>query len=795
MTRAFLAVRQHFFNFTMLILMSLVASPLTLAASESIDIAKGGQQLLKRHMAYLIDETRELTYADLVDAPGETFQPTLFDASHILFTDDNIWFRFTLVNSSAQDLEVILDIGEILVNDLELHYRYRGELISYHLGLYTDQSEKPFQQRYYALPISVEANGEATFFLKVQTPYQILFLPAVSDKISYTELVSIDSAISYTLSGMLIGIFLYVMGIMWHSGEAKDGIHYGLFTFFSLIVLLHCNGILIQIWPEVSWLHRRIFAWSITGLGLSFLLFYRNYFQTERDFPKLDSGLKVGIIANVILASVAFVIVNATLVNAIVVVVLVTLICLLAASLYMGARSHRPVGLFVTGNVIFFVLSLVTNIETLGLHDLRGISRHGYELGLVIQCIFFSLAASEKIKLYREQSLRSQTEAAVATAQNDAKSEFLAHMSHEIRTPMNGILGIVELLSNTQLDKTQRRYTGILKSSSHVLLTILNDVLDYSKLKAGKLNTEVISFSPAEIIGNVAALYQQAANEKSLALEYHIPESVPAHVMGDPTRLQQVLSNLTSNAIKFTHEGRINIAVIPQGDPELGIYRFEVADTGVGLTEENMGKVFESFTQADGSITRQYGGTGLGLSISKQLVQIMGGEIGVETIPSGGTRFWFTLPLPTDSQRAPEPEKGHQTEAALDGLHVLIVEDNVVNQVITCEMLKDLNVSSETVENGLLACELLESGRNFDIILMDCEMPVMDGFSATERIIAWERDSGTPHTPIVAMTAHAVEQYQQRCLEVGMDAHLSKPTQPEALARALREWRPQATAS
>lgn len=769
----------------------LISTSVSAAAEfESIDVAKGGEQLLRRHMEYMVDSGNRLRYDDLANANETDISYTVFDASNIIFSGDSIWFRFKLLNSSDQDKEMVLDIGEILINDLELHYIHRGEHIEHYLGLETDQSGKILNQRFYALPISIDANSEATFYLKVSSPYQILFMPAISDKLVYSESVNLDSSISYTLSGMLLGILIYMLAMMIHSGEYRDSVYYCLFTFFSLIVLLHCNGILIDIWPAQSWLNTRIYGWSIGGLGVAFLLFYRTYFYTQNDFPRLDRGLQIAICFNLFFILATCFGVSSLLINTIVATVIVTITSLLIASLYMRNKARRSVGLFVTGNLLFFGLALFTNIETLGLHDLRGVSRHGYELGIVVQCFFFSLAASEKMKQYREQSDRMQTEAAIATAQNDAKSEFLAHMSHEIRTPMNGILGIVELFGNTKMDKTQTQYTDILRSSCQVLLSILNDVLDYSKLKAGKFTTETISLRPREVLRNTVALYNQEAEKKDLKLSFNIEDDIPERLLGDPTRLQQVLSNLTSNAIKFTEVGQITINVLSKKGNEGNVYRFEVIDTGVGLNEKSKAKIFESFTQADNSITRQYGGTGLGLSISKQIVDMLDGEIGAENGPSGGTCFWFTVPMETDSSTAVAQLNEAPDLAALEGLSLLVVEDNLVNQVITTEMLKNLKISSHAVDNGLQACELIESGKTFDMILMDCEMPVMDGFTATARIIEWENASGVTHTPIIAMTAHAVEQYQQRCIEAGMDAHLSKPTQPDALALTLFQWMP-----
>ncbi|MFT4519794.1 MAG: signal transduction histidine kinase/CheY-like chemotaxis protein [Halioglobus sp.] len=774
------------FKFLLIHLLLLATSITAFASPEPIDIAAGGQQLLRNHMEYLIDVDNQMQYRDILALSDSDARYTLFDSSTIPTTGNNIWFRFTLTNSSKQSREVILDIGEFLIDDLVLHYAYQGAQIEHRLGLNTDQTGKVLKQRFYALPITVDAYAETTFYLQVYTPYQILFMPAVSDKITYSETVNQDSAISYILSGILLGILIYVLAMVIHSGEFRDSMYYCLFTFLSLIVLLHCNGILIDLWPGQVWLNTRIYSLSIAGLGVSFLSYYRTYFYTQVNFPQLDKALKIVVYFNLFLMGVTVFGVNATLINVMMVSVILIISSLLVISIYLARKSPRSVGFFVTGNLLFFALSLITNIETWGLGDLRGISRHGYELGIVVQCMFFSLAASEKIRSYREESTLQQDRAGVATAQNEAKSEFLAHMSHEIRTPMNGILGIVELLGTTKLDETQNHYVSVLQNSGQGLLAIVDDVLDYSKLSAGKVTAEAISFSVHETLSDVTKLYEEEAGKKQLSLRSNISGDIPARVNGDPGKLQQILANLTSNAIKFTAQGHITLTMEPDSTDE--VYRFSVTDTGIGLTEEVKQHIFDSFTQADSAITRQYGGTGLGLSICKQLVELLGGEIGVDSVEGEGACFWFTIPLATDTSFVQPPQTKRRGTDNFEGSMVLVVEDNPTNQIVAQAMLDYLNVNCQIVDNGLQACELIESGKEFDVILMDCEMPILDGFSASSRIIEWEQREGVAHTPIVAMTAHAAEPHQQRCFEAGMDAHISKPVRLELLASTLHEW-------
>ena len=382
-------------------------------------------------------------------------------------------------------------------------------------------------------------------------------------------------------------------------------------------------------------------------------------------------------------------------------------------------------------------------------------------------------------------------------AANKAKSVFLATMSHEIRTPMNGVLGMAELLYDSKLSDKQRKFVAAILSSGQNLLQLINEILDLSKIEAGRLELESIRFNAGRIVEEVGELLSEQATAKGLLLRCELPVSASLAVQGDPARLRQVLINLAGNAIKFTEQGSVTIRLQhqPASNHQVKL-RFDVTDTGIGIDEGYQQRVFDAFSQSDDSLTRRHGGTGLGLSICKQLVELMGGELQLISQPGQGASFYFVLSL----TQADEPEStAPDVDASASGSaladvrtvdfqhkHILLAEDNAVNQQVAQGMLERLGCRVSVAANGVDALRILQQ-EAVDLVLMDCHMPEMDGLEATRQIRQLEA-GGERRLPIVALTANALKGYRQRCEEAGMDGYLSKPFTLAALRRVLDDW-------
>jgi PAS domain S-box-containing protein len=387
------------------------------------------------------------------------------------------------------------------------------------------------------------------------------------------------------------------------------------------------------------------------------------------------------------------------------------------------------------------------------------------------------------LREHHEAQLRAATDAAESSSR--AKSEFLANVSHEIRTPMNGILGMTNLALEAKTPAEQREYLELVRSSGHSLLVLINDILDLSKIEAGKLQLEQIVFEIQPLIDEIMKSMEWCASEKNVTLSARVAADVPRTAIGDPSRLRQVLVNLLGNALKFTEQGRVTLQVATvEGAPDRCCLRFSVADTGIGIPADKHQIIFDKFTQADGSTSRKYGGSGLGLAICRHVVEMMGGRLSVESTPGVGSTFYFTVSL----RRAEQPAAAavaSPPSAVTRPLRVLLAEDNVVNRLLAVKLLEKLGHHVVTVNDGRQAVERLARDQ-FDAVLMDVQMPELNGFEATAEVRRMERRTGG-HQFIAAMTAHALKGDRERCLEAGMDSYLSKPIHRDSLAAVLAE--------
>ncbi|WP_460237889.1 ATP-binding protein [Aurantivibrio plasticivorans] len=450
-------------------------------------------------------------------------------------------------------------------------------------------------------------------------------------------------------------------------------------------------------------------------------------------------------------------------------------------------RRQQAARLYMIGIFIPLVLAVLNNLWLMNIipmvYNFTLWSAIGYSFSFII----LAFAMSARIEALADAKNDAEMEAFSAKARDNAKSEFLAHMSHEIRTPLNGVLAMIQMIRDSRLNKEQKQWVEIIQSSGQNLLNIVNDILDFSKIEAGKLSIEQLPTNVSDLIEEVVALYSQGGRDSDVDYTYTVDPSLPQWVRSDPIRIRQLLMNFLGNAKKFTKHGSIGVDVKTTENPQ--VFRISVTDTGIGIAKPQQKKLFNAFEQAESSTFRHFGGTGLGLTICQRLAHLMGGKVGFESEPNKGSCFWVELPfIECDAPRHVDKiEEVNSSEH--QPLHILVAEDNAVNQTIITTILKKLGHTSLIASDGVEVVDLYcKNPSQFDVILMDCDMPKQDGYQATRVIREFEQEKQLNPAPIVALTAHAVKEFQAKSIACGMNEHLTKPIVISALSSMLANY-------
>jgi signal transduction histidine kinase len=654
----------------------------------------------------------------------------------------------------------------------------------------------------------------------------------VSDAYPYIEVV-------HNTQWLLGGFYGIAVGLLFFSSVIYFALRENMYLFYAL----HCAGGILfnsgidgsasEFWASLGMEDTGVLI-SVSLAQIGALYFALSFLHIRESHPLVYriSNVVVGVI---VLYLILLPFVDTRIIMELIVTSgMLFLFYMLFLGLLRIKDQFTPAWIFLAGWGPIILAAMLVALTVLGLLQESAISIYSMKVAWCLELIILSLGLGYSIRLLRLNQQGSEYQMLEARRDNISKTRFLAKVSHEVRGPMSGILGLAELLGKTPLNQEQQRYVKAIRNGSQALLEVTNDFLDLSKIEAGKMTLNIDSFNLRELVQDCAAIYEMAARKKGLKLVCVFEIGTPVEVDGDAGRVRQVLLNLISNALKYTDVGyiKIRIGLTDQILDQQIVLKVTVEDTGVGIDQKDIDLLFRDYTQLHQPVNSDAPSTGLGLAICRQLIELMGGEIALESEPGRGSSFWFTLPVairdnydyldheeiynlisPAEHDREVSVEHSHADDAnsakqavaddpraaSLSGsaqdtaeqhlsvdLRILVVEDNDINLKVIHGFLDKLGLQPVTVNNGLEAMQhVTEGGAEYDLILMDCEMPVMDGYTAATRIHEWQRQQQVSLTPIIALSAHATDVHRQKAREAGMALHIAKPLTFEKFTEAI----------
>ena len=756
---------------------------------------------LKNQIFWLVDKERILDINKVAATPLEDFrEPDEYIFSKG-YTKDAYWLRVELdfIYQTEQD-DWILEVPFALLDHIDLYIpKPDGSFDLISMGDRLPFSERLLEVKNFAYPLKPTA-GKNLYYFHVRTQDSLQVPLRLLNKTVFTA-----KQVQYTgLQGLYFGAMLVMILynlFIFLSVKERSYLYYILYISLWTFFQAGLQGYTFQyLWPTNTWwANINIPFFGVLSLFFA-TLFCRNLLQTKKHLPRFDSALII--ISWALFAALPFVLFGeydtGILLSLASTFVFFNLI--IFAALLISLQGNQTARKFSIAWGIFLLSGSASLLGITGILPLEYANAHILQLGSALEVVLLSLILADRINLIEQEKAEIEAESKRTLIEankqlensNRLKNEFISTISHEIRTPMNGVLGSAQLMQETLLNDMQKDYLTTIMSSGTTLLEILDNILDYSKIEAHKLTINSETFDLEELLKELHGFFSAQAEESGIPLTINLQSDTPRYLVGDPTRIKQILLNLISNAYKFTATGEIKVHVRALPDTDLDIY-FEIEDSGLGLSQEDQVRLFQPFVQLDSTTSRFHGGTGLGLAICKKLSALMGGNIGVISELGEGARFWFSIHTQASSKEKMKSHRGQYQsnsdshEFICPSLKILAVDDNETNLKVVTGFLNKFQAQADYAQSGEEAIEKsIDRQHSYDLILMDIEMPNMDGYDTTREIRRLERWQRTSPQPIVALSAHAVSEFEEKALQSGMNDFLAKPVSKKELQSMLQ---------